>query len=116
VDASFRPLSKSHGCSIDVYDVFHTIERWKKTQENVKLIGVNDGIALAPSRHNQKVRKTPPIEHWCSIVEKSHVDVTHKHLPLSSTLVAIREDWSTDNKIRGIHTLYVENWVFLGYM
>jgi hypothetical protein len=108
-NASFRPLSKSHGHSIVVNDTFHTIERWKKLQENVKLVRVNDRIALAPSRHDQKGRRIPPIEHWCSIVEKSHVDTTGKHLPLSSTLVAIREDRSTDNRVGGIHTSYVEN-------
>jgi hypothetical protein len=88
-DASFRPLSKSHGRSLDVNDVFHTIERWKKLQANVKLIGVNDGIALAPSRHDQKGRRIPFIKHWYSIVEKSHVDATGKYLPLSSTLTSI---------------------------
>jgi hypothetical protein len=108
-DASFRPLSKSHSRSIDVNDVFHIIKRWKKLQENVKLVGVNDGIALAPSRHDQKGRRIPPIEHWCSIVEKSHVDATGKHLPLPSTLATIREDWTTDNRVGGIHTSYVEN-------
>jgi hypothetical protein len=108
-DASFHPFSKSHGRSIDVNDVFHTIERWKKLQENVKLVGVNDGIALAPSRHNQKGRRIPPIEHWCSIVEKSHVDTTGKHLPLSSILATIRDDWSTKNRIGEIHTSYIEN-------
>ena len=67
----------------------------------MKLIGVNDGIALVPSRHDQKGSKIPPIEHWCSTVEKSHVDASGKYLSLSSTLAAIREDWNTDNRVEG---------------
>jgi hypothetical protein len=64
-DANFHPLSKSHGCFIDVNDVYYTIDRWKKLQENIKLIGVNDKITLFPLRHDQKERKIPPIEYWC---------------------------------------------------
>jgi hypothetical protein len=109
IDPSFHPFSKNHGRFIDVNDVFHNIDRWKKLQENVKLIGVNDGIALAPLRHDQKGRKIPLIEHWCSIIEKSHIDAIGKHSSLTFILATIRENWSMDNRVRGIHTSYAEN-------
>jgi len=74
--ASFHPLSKNHGHAIDVNDVFRTNERWKKLQESVKLISVNDSFGLSPMRQDLKGRQIPPIELWCSIVQEIKVTTT----------------------------------------
>ena len=57
----FDPLKKIHGHFINVNDVFHTVERWKKFQENVKLININDEVVLSPMRQNSLERKIPLI-------------------------------------------------------
>ncbi|XP_024400655.1 uncharacterized protein [Physcomitrium patens] len=108
-DSTFCPLSKSHGHRIDVDDVVHNIERWKKLQDNVQLILVEDGVALAPIKQDSNGKQIPPIELWSSIVENAHVDVTGKHLPLTPTLNAIHAKWSTDIRVGGIHASYVRN-------
>ena len=43
-DVSFRPLEKNHERYINVNDVGHTIERWKKLQESVKLVNINTDV------------------------------------------------------------------------
>jgi hypothetical protein len=108
VDISFRPLAKLHGRSIDANDAFHTTKRWEKLQEKLKLVECIDGIALSPMS-DTKDRLIPPIEHWCSIVQNSHVDGGGKHLSPTSTFSALREKWSTDSKVGGILASFVES-------
>ena len=50
----------------------------------------------------------PPIELWPFIVQKCHVNVDGKHLLLTSTLNEIRKKWSTNIRVGGIHSSYVE--------
>lgn len=45
---SFRSLQKNHRRHIDVNDVFHTIERWKKLQEFLKLVNINNDVVCHP--------------------------------------------------------------------
>ena len=106
-DVSFRPLEKNHGRYINVDDVGHTIEKWKKLQESVKLVNINDEVFLSPMRQYALERKIPLIELWPFIVQKCHVNVDGKHLPLTSTLNDIRKKWSTDIRVGGIHSSYV---------
>jgi hypothetical protein len=106
-DPNFRPLAKHHGRHVDAHDVVYNIEQWKNLQASVKLIHLDDGIALFPSKHDSIGRQIPPIELWCSIVQTAHVNVEGKHLSLTATLNAIRTKWSTDIRVGGIHTLYI---------
>jgi hypothetical protein len=101
VDANFRLLAKLHGRSIDANNAFHTTKRCEKLQEKLKLVECINGIALF-SMSDTKNRLIPPIEHWCSIVQNSHVDSTGKHLSPKSTFNALHEKWSTNIKVGGI--------------
>ena len=107
-DVSFRPLEKIHERYINVNDVGHTIERWKKVQESVKLVNINTEVFLSPVRQDSIEQQIPPIELWSFIVQNCHVNLDGKHLQLTSTLNEIRKKWSTDIRVGGIHSSYVE--------
>jgi hypothetical protein len=107
VDTSFCPLAKLHGRSIDANDAFHTTKRWEKLQEKLKLVECTNGISLFPIS-DTKDRLIPPIEHWCSIVQNSHVDSAGKHLSPTSTFASLREKWSICINVGGIHTSFIE--------
>ena len=60
-NASFRPLSYTHGRPIDSNDSHHIIERWQKIQESVKVINISDRLGLSPLK-DSKDREIPSIE------------------------------------------------------
>ena len=107
VNTSFRPLAKLHGCSIDANDAFHTTKRWEKLQEKLKLVECTNGIFLSPIS-DTKDRLILPIQHWYSIVQKSHVDNIDKHLSPISTFASLCEKWSTCIKVGGIYISFIE--------
>ena len=67
-DACFLSLQKSHGHYINVNNVFHTMKRWKKLQESVKLIIINDEVILSSMTQYSLERKIYPTELRPSIV------------------------------------------------
>lgn len=101
VNASFCLLAKLHGRSIDANNAFHITKRCEKLREKLKLVECINGIALFPMS-DIKNRLILPIEHWCSIVQNSHVNNTGKHLSPKSTFNALHEKWSTNIKVGGI--------------
>ena len=90
-DASFRPLSHTHGRSINSNDSHHIIERWQKIQQSVKVINIGNRFGQSPLK-DSKDREIPSIENWSFIVESSHVDCCGKHLMFFTILPKIRKN------------------------
>ena len=106
-DASFRPLTHTHGRPIDSNDSHHVIERWRKIQESVKVINIGDRFGLSPLK-DSKDREIPSIENWSLIVQSSNVDSCGKHLTFCTILSKIRKNWSLDTRVGGISSTYIE--------
>ena len=107
---SFCPLSNLHGRSTISNVETHTMERWKKIQEKLKVVEIFGVFTLCPLR-DTKDRQIPPIEYWRSIVHKGHVDKSGIHLSISLTTNRIRTQWSTDINVGGINSSFIQDCV-----